>query len=211
MKNTIKIAFAIVFCLMVGVAANAQNTINAGTVDFSVTVLNSFDLRSGGAGTGLNGMVVSGGVTANNALSATVTVADASPNVSNVPLTATVPVRLRSNAPYQLTALRSGSSMSSATDFESSDIAMTISFPTRAGAEVNTGGSDSAVAFGGNVGALTGSPVQVATGSRISNGGNTASTDNFIIANLNFSAPRAFYTPTVTPYTDQVQISILAP
>ncbi len=72
MKNTIKLAFALAFCLMVSVAANAQ-TVSSGTVDFSVTVADSFDIRSGGAGAGLNGMTVTGGVTANSALSALVT------------------------------------------------------------------------------------------------------------------------------------------
>ncbi len=210
MKNTIKIAFAIVFCLMLGVAANAQ-TISSGTVDFNVTVAPSFDIRSGGAGTGLNGMVVSGGVTANNALSATVTVADASPNIDNSVLTASVPIRLRSNAPYKLNATRTGISTASATDFESSDIAMNISFVARSGAQVEAG-TDNAIAVG-NVGALSATAFQIANGARISTSGNTTSPDNFITANLNFSAPRAFYTPTPVgmPYQDQVTISILAP
>lgn len=210
MKNTIKIAFAIVFCLMVGGAANAQ-TVSSGTVDFSVTVASSFDIRSGGAATGLNGMVVTGGVTANSALSALVTVADASPTIDNSVLTASVPIRLRSNAPYKLNATRTGSSTASATDFESSDIAMSISYVARAGAQVNTGGADNVLGAPGNVGALSATATQIANGDRISNGGNTVSTDNFITANLNFSAPRAFYTPTVTPYQDQVTVSILAP
>ena len=210
MKNTIKIAFAIVFCIMVGTAANAQ-TINSGTVDFNVTVLNSFDIRSGGPGTGLNGMTVTGGVNDEAALSATVTVADASPNTDSSVLTASVPIKLRSNAPYKLNATRTGTSVASATDFESSDIAMSISFSGRAGALVNTGGSDSATAFGGNVGSLSSTATQIASGSRISNGGNVTSNNNYVSANLNFSAPRAFYTPTTTPYTDKVTVSILAP
>lgn len=197
-------------CLMVGASINAQ-TISSGTVDFSVTVNPSFDIRSGGAGTGLNGMAVTGGVTANNALSATVTVADASPNIDNSVLTASVPIRLRSNAPYKLNATRTGTSVPSGIDFESSDIAMTIAYVARSGANVNTGGSDSADAFGGNVGALSSTATQIANGDRISNGGNTVSTNNFVTANLNFSAPRAFYTPTASPYTDQITVSILAP
>jgi hypothetical protein len=210
MKNTIKIAFAIVFCLMVGVAANAQ-TINSGTVDFNVTVLNSFDIRSGGAGTGLNGMSVTGGVNDEAALSATITVSDASPNQDNSVLTASVPIKLRSNAPYKLNATRTGTSVASGPDFESSDISMSISFSARAGALVNTAGADSATAFAGNVGGLSSTATQIASGSRISNGGNTASNDNFVSANLNFSTPRAFYTPTAAPYTDKVTVSILAP
>lgn len=208
MKNTIKIAFAIVFCLMLGVAANAQ-TVSSGTVDFSVTVAPSFDIRSNGPGTGLNGMTVTGGVTANSALSALVTVADASPNIDNSVLTASVPIRLRSNAPYKLNATRTGVSTASATGFESSDIAMNITFGGRTAPQVE-GGLDNVIAVG-NVGALSATAFQIANGPRISTSGNTVSTDNFITANLNFSAPRLFYTPTVTPYQDQVTVSILAP
>ena len=172
MKKTISTFFAIALVLMIGASINAQ-TISSGTVDFSVTVNPSFDIRSGGAGTGLNGMVVSGGVNSNQALSASVTVADASPNIDNSVLTASVPIRLRSNAPYKLNATRTGTSTASATDFESSDIAMSIAFNARSGAQVNTSGADNVVSFGGNVGALTSSATPIANGARISNGGNT--------------------------------------
>ncbi len=208
MKNTIKTIFAIVFCLMLGNAVNAQ-TISSGTVDFNVTVAPSFDIRSGGPGTGLNGMTVTGGVTANSALSALVTVADASPNIDNSVLTASIPIRLRSNAPYKLNATRTGTSTASATNFESSDIAMTLVFDARSGAQVESG-TDTPLAVA-NVGALSSTATQIASGSRISTSGNTVSSDNFLTANLNFSTPRAFYTPTSTPYTDQVTVSILAP
>ena len=189
MKNTIKTAFALVFCLMLGVAVNAQ--IGAGTIDFNVTVAPSFDIRSGGPGTGLNGMTVTNGVSANSALSALVTVADASPNIDNSVLTASVPIRLRSNAPYKLNATRTGGSTASATDFESSDIAMNITFVSGRTAPQVEPGADNVIAVG-NVGALSATAFQIANGARISTSGNTVSTDNFITANLNFSAPRLF-------------------
>lgn len=88
---------------------------------------------------------------------------------------------------------------------------MSVSYVARSGAQVNSSGSDNATAFGGNVGALSSTATQIASGDRISNGGNTASGDNFITANLNFSAPRAFYTPTSSAYQDQITVSILAP
>ncbi|MCY7345213.1 MAG: hypothetical protein LH614_03250 [Pyrinomonadaceae bacterium] len=210
MKNTIKIAFAIVFCLMLGVTVNAQASIDSGTVDFSVTVAPSFDIRSNGAGTGLNGMAVAVGI-ANSALSATVTVADASPNIDSSLLTASVPIRLRSNAPYKLNASRTGTSVPSGPNFESSDIGMSITYNARGAGLVNTGGVDNVVAFGGNVGALAPAAVEIANGARISNGGDNSTPNNFITANLNFNAQRAYYTPTVSPYQDQITVSILAP
>lgn len=209
-------------------AAQAQ-AVTSGTIDFSVAVPAAFDLRSNGAATNLSGITVTT-QTANSALGITLSVADASPNINNNTLTANVPIRLRSNRSYQLTALRAVQDTSSNQLFDSSDIGMSISFSPRSGARVNTLGSDSPATdwqTGGpnTVANLNGSGVQIATGDRISLqgnnavlGGNATGTDNFVVGSLNFRIKRQYYTPTPTtpapdgtPYQQQISIGISAP
>lgn len=201
--------FALLISATVFVNAQAQTT---GTVQFDVSVQPAFDLRANGPATASSGVVVNA-QTANDALGATVTVSDASPNAGDTDLTANVPIRMRSNATYKLTALRSGASVVSGADFESSDIKMEIAYSTRLGLNVDTGGSDTIVSgwsgFSNSVGTLTPTAVKIAGGDRISTGGNNLSTDNFVAASLNFKIARAYYTP-ITSYTDQVTVAIVA-
>ena len=212
MNKMIKMMSVFALMLSAVVLANAQAVTN-GTVDFDVSVQPAFDLRADGPATASPGVSVNS-QTANAALGTTITISDASPNVNNATLTASAPIRMRSNAQYKLTALRSGSSTPSGPDFESSDIKMGITYTTRSGANVNTGGSDTAESGWGvsptkTVGDLTGSALKIAGGDRISNGGNNLSTDNFVQASLNFSVARAYYTP-INNYTDQVTVAIVA-
>jgi hypothetical protein len=213
-KMIISLALVVGLSLCLTVGANAQ-AITQGTVDFSVSVPAAFDIRSNGSATVSSGVTASLG-NANSALGMTLTVADASPNVSNAALTAAVPIRLRSNLTYKLTAFRANLDAASNADFDSSDIGMSISYNARSGAQVNTGGSDNPATgwqTGGNktVADLNDSGVQIATGDRISlQGNNTASSPNFVTASLNFTIARQYYTPTSTPFTQQVTVGISA-
>lgn len=214
MKNLVKMMF--VFALMLGVVvlANAQ-AVTTGTVNFDVTVPNAFDLRSDGPGStnDPSAVTLGGATTANQGLGATITIADASPNQNNAVLTASLPIRMRSNATYKLLATRTGASVPSAIAFESSDIKMGITYSARSGANVNTGGSDTVEsgwsALTNSVGDLGMVGIKISGGDRISNGGNNLSTDNFNQASLNFSVARAYYTP-INNYTDQVTVAIVA-
>jgi hypothetical protein len=202
--------FALVLSAVVFANAQAQTT---GTVQFDVSVQPAFDLRNDGPATASPGVVVNV-QTANGALGTTITINDASPNVNNATLTASAPIRMRSNATYKLTALRANTDSPSATDFEDSDIKMGITYTTRSGANVNTPGLDAAVSGWGasptkTVGDLTNFAQKIAGGDRISNGGNNVSTDNFVRASLNFSVARAYYTP-INNYTETVSLAIVA-
>ena len=212
MNKTIKMLSVFALVLSAVVFANAQ-AVTSGTVQFDVSVQPAFDLRNDGPATASPGVTVNT-QTANGALGTTITINDASPNVNNATLTASAPIRMRSNATYKLTALRANGDSPSATDFEDSDIKMGITYTTRSGANVNTGGTDAAEPGWGaaptkTVGDLTGFAAKIAGGSRISNGGNNLSTDNFVKASLNFSVARAYYTP-INNYTETVSLAIVA-
>ena len=198
-----------VLMLSLGIAANAQS-ITSGTVDFSVTVLQSFDLRANGAATG-SGITASPSQNANDPLAVILSVADASPNTNNATLTAAVPIRMRSNFAYKLQATRVTQDAVSPADFDSSDIGMSLAYNARSGAQVASGNDTPANGFGapGNtVGTLSATPLTISNGDRISNQGNNLSNDNFVGANLNFSVARQYYTPGT--FTQQVVVSISA-
>ena len=211
MNKMIKMLSIFALLMSAAVFANAQAITN-GTVQFDVSVQPAFDLRTDGAATGSSGVAVTSNAT-NTALGTTITIADASPNVNNSTLTATVPIRMRSNATYKLNATRSGSSTPSGPDFESSDIKMGITYSSRSGANVDTGGSDAAEpgwgALTNSVGDLSATPTKIAGGTRISTGGDNTSINNFVQAALNFSVARAYYTP-VNNYADTVTVAIVA-
>lgn len=219
MNKIIKITLISALMLGAAIFANAQ-AVTTGTIDFNVTVAPAFDLRSDGAGsTTGTGISATGATTVNQALGATITVTDASPNVDNSTLVATLPIRMRSNAPYSLMGTRTGTSTVSRTDFESSDIRMVLTYTPRSSgalssALVNASGTDTSVFTNAmrsaNVGSLSSVATQIGFGDRISNGGNNSSTSNFIRASLEFSVDRAYYTPTTTgAYTDSVTLSII--
>ena len=199
-----------VLMLSLGIAANAQS-ITSGTVDFSVTVLQSFDLRANGAATG-SGITASPSQNANDPLAVILSVADASPNTNNATLTAAVPIRMRSNFAYKLQATRVTQDAVSPADFDSSDIGMSLAYNARGGAQVNLPGLDTPAngfgAPGKTVGDLSAVPLTISNGDRISNQGNNLSNDNFVGANLNFSVARQYYTPGT--FTQQVVVSISA-
>lgn len=222
--------FGLVVTLFVAAAANAQVTGNIGSpgmVNFSVTVPDSFDLRSGGNATASDASITGTSHITNNALSMTLNFGDVSPNVNNSMLSVAVPIRLRSNRTYGVYASRTGTSTASLGDFESSDIGMGITYNARSGALVDSGtdtpvtswGSDPAAAtvsngvptFSQKVDDLSATALKISNGSRISLGGDTTSTNNFVEANLRFAVKRQFFTATTSPYTDTVNVHIAAP
>lgn len=210
MKKFTHITFALFAVFFATVAANAQ-AITQGTVNFSVSVADAVDLRAGGPATG-NGITPGSSQAANAALNVLLTVGDASPNIDNSTLTAVVPIQMRSNKAYVLTAICNPCAAQSDADFDSSDIGMNIVFNTRSGARVNTSGTDSnanwAPVDNKSVLSLSGGQT-IATGSRISLQGDNDSTDNTVTANLNFSVKRQYYTPTAgTPFTQTVTLGI---
>jgi hypothetical protein len=214
MKKITHILMAFALTIFVSAVANAQ-AITQGTVDFSVSVPDAFDIRSNGSATVAGGGLTATSQMANTPLGITLTLADASPNSNNAAQTAAVPFRLRSNRAYLLNATRSIQDAASNADFDSTDIGMSISFDARSGAKVNTSGSDSpatgwGVGGGNTVGNLSGSATTIASGARISLQGDNDSTDNFVTGNLNFSIARQYYTPTTSPFTQQVTVAIVA-
>lgn len=215
MKTTFKFAFAICMALFVSiVTANAQ-AVTTGTINFSVTVNDAFDLRSNGPSTGAGGFAATTPGVANQALGVILTVADASPNSGNNTMTASVPIRMRSNRDYALYATRNNTDSASAADFESSDITMGLTSVVRSGLNVLAGTDTPATGWatggGKKVGDLTATQQKILDGSRISQAGNNLSGDNFATSSVEFSIARGYYTPTVTPYLEQVTLVIAAP
>jgi hypothetical protein len=222
MKNTMK-NIALSVCLSLGfvVAANAQTaTKPSGDVTFNVSTLNAVDIRSGGPGS----ISANAGSTAptwnaaNTGLSATLNVDNAAPDTNDgSDITASVKVRLRSNVNYKLTAaVNTPTTNQTGTGaFSSSDIKYGLDYDAggRNGAAVNSGGTDSSSVTGtsSNFGVLSATPTDIASGSRISLGGHTQSSDNFVPATLNFKISKQFYTPGTFSQTLTVGILAVTP
>lgn len=193
MKNTVKFLFALAFAIFAVGAANAQN-ITSGTIDFSVTTPSAFDLRN----------------TSNAALQDTVTFADAGPNDTTA-LTKTVVIQLRSNADYQVTALRTGAATVADGDgarFDASDISVQVTPSRTAGGLVNAGADtvNSGVTKLSDIVKGSGS-TQLMFGDRISLQGDNNSS-NFMTASLKFDATHQYYTPET--YSEQITLGISA-
>lgn len=219
MKTTFKFAFAICMALFVSVvSANAQ-AVTTGTINFNVTVNDAFDLRSNGAstGTGTNGFTASTPGVANQALGVLLTVGDASPNSDDSTITASVPIRMRSNRTYRILATRATQDPASPINFDSSDISMALTPVAGRGAGSVLTGSDAiatgwGVGGGKTVGDLSNSSLQILNGDRISEDGDNQSGDNFATSSVEFGIKRQYYTPTSgTPFTQQLTLVIAAP
>lgn len=205
---------------------------NAGSVGISVTVPKSSDLRTGGAATPNNGASVTTASTANDALAVSLNFADASPNQSNVSATspymyATVPVRMRSNSNYEVFAFRAGTlNSTNIEDFRASDVGFAIINVTRGTGGLHSAGTDTTTSgFGSDpttAPIVNGLPsysktladvdtasgvTKILSGSRISQGGDNTSTDNFNTADLRFAVKPQYYTPGT--YTETVKVYIV--
>lgn len=240
MKNTIKFAIAFFAVAITATFANAQtpyqttgnSEATAGIVNLSVTVPKAADLRTGGLASAVNGAEVTTGSTENDKLIVSLNFTDASPNNSEVSegspfMSATVPIRMRSNFAYVVQATRAGNLASGPVeDFRASDVGFGVILAARSGALVSSG-SDTAGAFGSDPSSATitnGQPTyskslndiptgtsgtQIFGGDRISQGGDNTSTNNFNSADLRFSVKPQYYTPGT--YTETVKVFILTP
>ncbi len=240
MKNTVKFAIAFFAAIFSVGIANAQtpysvtgNQANPGVVNISVNIPKAADLRTGGAASGDFGATVTAQSNTNDALSVSLNFADASPNntavsAANPFMYATVPVRMRSNADYEVYAFRTGTLSSTAVeDFRASDVGFGVINVVRTGALVSSGSDTVTSGFGSDPISATitnGQPtysksladVPTATtgtkilgGTRISQGGDNTSTNNFNSADLRFSVKPQYYTPGT--YTETVKVFIVTP
>lgn len=124
-------------------AVSAQST--TGSVSMSATVSKFVEINSGGAVT-LNGNS-GGGVTTdgttNSPLAVVINLGELGPSNTNSFVTANVPLKLRSNAPYVLSMNASvASTGSTANKISAADIGFGLGSVTRSGVGVNTTGSD---------------------------------------------------------------------
>ncbi|HLM00800.1 MAG TPA: hypothetical protein VK400_07070 [Pyrinomonadaceae bacterium] len=145
-------------------AAFAQQT--TGTVTMSATVSKFIELNSGGAVTmnGNSGGGVSTDGTTNSPLAVSVNLGELGPANTNSFVTATVPLKIRSNAAYVLSMTATVTSTgTTANKISASDIGFGLGTVTRAGTGVNTSGTDTNATSGdptlganGSVNATTG-------------------------------------------------------
>lgn len=242
MKKLTNITFALFTVLFASVFAGAQtpyqttgnDAANAGSVGLTVIVPKTADLRTGGTATAVNGATVTTSSLANDALSASLTFADASPNQTNVSATspymsATVPIRMRSNSNYDVFVMRAGTLISTnVEDFRASDVGFGIINVSRLTGGLHFAGSDTVSSgFGADP---TSAPVtngqpsysktladvstaagvtKILSGARISNGGDNTSTNNYNSADLRFAVKPQYYTPAT--YTETVKVYIVTP
>ena len=159
MFKSIKTAASAVFMTaLFVVAANAQTT--TGIVNMSGTVSKFVEIQSNGAITlaGNSGGGVTTDGTLNTALAAVVDLGELGPSNASSFVTATVPLKLRSNAAYVLSMNATvASTGSSANKIAAADIGFGLGSVTRSGTGVNTTGTDS--------NATSGDPTLAANGS----------------------------------------------
>lgn len=144
-KSTRVITRALLFpTLLLAFAATAfaQTT---GTVSMSATVSKFVEIHSGGAITlsgNSGGGVTTDGV-ANNPLAASINLGEVGPSNTNSFVTASVPLKLRSNANYVLSMVATVvSSGSTSNKVESTDVGFGLGSVTRLGTGVHTAGVD---------------------------------------------------------------------
>jgi hypothetical protein len=165
MFKMIKVAAiaAFISALLV-VAANAQAT--TGTVTMSATVSKFVEINSGGAVTmsGNSGGGVTTDGTVNNPLAVVLDLGELGPSNTSSFVTANVPLKLRSNAPYVLSvsATVAGSGVT-ANRITAADVGFGLGAVSRAGIGVNSAGSDTNATSGDPTLAANGS-VNAATG-----------------------------------------------
>lgn len=137
--------------------ASAQQT--TGTVNLSGTVSKFVELNSGGGITlsGNSGGGITTDGTANSPLAAAVNLGELGPSNLSSFVTASVPLKLRSNAAYVLSMLATVSSTGSTTNkIAAADIGFGLGTLSRTGTGVNTAGTDT--------NATSGDPTQVGNG-----------------------------------------------
>jgi hypothetical protein len=159
MFKTTKLA-AIAACLITlfAVTASAQST--TGTVNMSGTVSKFVEINSGGAvtltGNSGGGITVNG--TVNTPLAVVINLGELGPSNTASFVTASVPLKLRSNAAYVMSAIATVSSSGTTTNkIGAADIGFGLGTVSRSGVGVNSTGTDT--------NATAGDPTLVANGS----------------------------------------------
>src|SRR3954454_12228132 len=116
-----------------------------GTVTMSATVSKFVEINSGGAVTltGNSGGGVTTDGTANSPLAVVVNLGELGPSNTSSFVTASVPLKLRSNAAYTMSMVATvASTGSTANKITAADIGFGLGSITRSGTGVNTSGSD---------------------------------------------------------------------
>ncbi len=177
MSNLIKsAAIAAFITALFVVAADAQTT--TGTVSMSATVSKYVEINSGGAVTltGNSGGGVTTDGTLNSPLAVVVNLGELGPANTNSFVTASVPLKVRSNAAYVMAmAATVTSTGSTANKITSADVGFGLGTVSRTGVGVNTAGTDTnatsgdpTLAANGSVNAGTGRYEYTATKSNLS-------------------------------------------
>jgi hypothetical protein len=129
--------------VMIAGTAFAQST--TGTVSMSATVSKFVEINSGGAialSGNSGGGVTTDGVT-NNPLAASINLGELGPSNTNSFVTASVPLKLRSNAAYVLSMSATVTSTGMTSNkIEAADVGFGLGSVTRSGTGVNTSGTD---------------------------------------------------------------------
>jgi hypothetical protein len=170
------LATVIITIFLAAVSASAQST--TGTVTMSATVSKFVELNSGGAVTlsGNSGGGVTTDGTVNNPLAVSVNLGEVGPSNTNSFVTATVPLKIRSNAAYVLSMSATVTSTgTTANKISAADIGFGFGSVTRTGTGINTSGTDTNATSGdptlagnGSVNATTGRYEFTATRSNLS-------------------------------------------
>lgn len=144
MLKSIKLTVnAVLFSGLIVAGAFAQTT--TGTVNLSGTVSKFVEINSGGAVTlsGNSGGGVTTDGTANNPLAVVVNLGELGPSNTSGFVTASVPLKLRSNAAYVMSlAATVTSSGTTANRITASDVGFGLGTVSRSGVGVNTTGTD---------------------------------------------------------------------
>ena len=157
-KNLFKTILLTLMLMFAAVTCLGQST--TGTVSMSATVSKFVEINSGGAVTltgNSGGGVTTDGV-ANSPLAVAINLGELGPSNTNNFVTASVPLKIRSNAAYVLSMTATvTSSGTSSSRIGAADIGFGLGTISRSGVGVNTGGSDT--------NATSGDPTLAANGS----------------------------------------------
>jgi len=175
--NMKKVAMALIATIVVVAGAYAQQT--TGTVNMSGTVSKFVEINSGGAVTltGNSGGGVTTDGTTDSPLAVVVDLGELGPSNTSSFVTASVPLKLRSNAAYVLSmAATVTSSGSTANKITSADVGFGLGSITRSGTGVHTGSGldtnatsgDPTLAGNGSVNGSTGRYEYTASNSNLS-------------------------------------------
>lgn len=150
-------ATAVFMTALFVVAANAQQL--TGSVNLNGTVSKFVEINSGGAVTlaGNSGGSVTTDGTTNNPLAVVVNLGELGPSNTNSFVTASVPLKMRSNAAYVLSMIATVASTGTTSNkITAADVGFGLGAVTRAGIGVNTAGTDTNATAGDPTGGANG-------------------------------------------------------